>query len=129
MLSLKQKKILVRQDRVFKFQKLKGLFKVLVNLLQLLKAERYLDHCYCNLTYRQCWLCNLAMFTNRNKILDDVVCNKNSENVLIDIAYRLLFYVKRARNDGLDGDDREWVLDFFKLKFEPAKWLFALLLF
>ena len=121
MLSLKQKKILVRQDRVFKFQKLKGLFKVLVNLLQLLKAERYLDHCYCNLTDRQCWLCNLAMFTTRNKILDDVVCNKNSENVLIDIAYRLLFYVKRARNDGLDGDDREWVLDFFKLKFEPAK--------
>ena len=121
MLSLKQKKILLRQDRVFKFQKLKGLFKVLVNLLQLLKAERYLDHCYCNLTYRQCWLCNLVMFTNRNKILDDVVCNKNSENVLIDIAYRLLFYVKRARNDGLDGDDREWVLDFFKLKFEPAK--------
>ena len=117
MLSRKQKKILVRQDRVFKHKKLNGLFKVLLNLCQLLKAERYLDHCYCNLTYRQCWLCNLAMFANRNKILDDVLRNKDSRIVLIDIAYRLLFFIKRARNDGLDGDDRKWVLDFFKLKF------------
>ena len=117
MLIRKQKKILLRQDRVFKHKKLNGLFKVLLNLCQLLKAERYLDHCYCNLTYRQCWLCNLAMFANRNKILDDVLRNKDSRIVLIDIAYRLLFFIKRARNDGLDGDDRKWVLDFFKLKF------------
>ena len=120
MLSRKQKKILVRQDRVFKHKKLNGLFKVLLNLCQLLKAERYLDHCYCNLTYRQCWLCNLAMFTDRNKILDDVFRNKDSKKVLLDIAYRLLFYIKRIRNDGLDGNDRKWVLDFFKLKFKPA---------
>ena len=121
MLSFKQKKMLVRQDRVFKHRKLKELFKVLVNLCELLKAERYLEHCYCNLTFRQCWLCNLAMFANRNKILDNVFRNKDSENVLIDIAYRLLFYIKRTRNDGLDGEDRKWVLDFFKLKFEPAE--------
>ena len=120
MLSRKQKEILVKQDRVFKHKKLDGLFKVLVDLCQLLKAERYLNHCYCNLTYRQCWLCNLAMFTNRNKILDDVLRNKDSKKVLIDIAYRLLFYIKRIRNDGLDGNDRKWVLDFFKLKFKPA---------
>ena len=120
MLSRKQKKILVKQDRVFKHKKLNGLFKILVDLCQLLKAERYLDHCYCNLAYRQCWLCNLAMFTNRNKILDDVLRNKDSKKVLIDIAYRLLFYIKRIRNDGLDGDDRKWVLDFFKLKFKTA---------
>ena len=61
------------------------------------------------------------MFANRNKILDNVFRNKDSENVLIDIAYRLLFYIKRTRNDGLDGEDRKWVLDFFKLKFEPAE--------
>ena len=120
MLSRKQKEILVKQDRVFKHKKLDGLFKVLVDLCQLLKAERYLNHCYCNLTYRQCWLCNLAMFTNRNKILDDVLRNKSSRDVLIDIAYRFLFYIKRARNDGLEGDDRKWVLDFFKLKFKPS---------
>ena len=120
MLSRKQKEILVKQDGVFKHKKLSGLFKVLLNLCQLLNTERYLDHCYCNLTYRQCWLCNLAMFTNRNKILDDVLRNKDSKKVLIDIAYRLLFYIKRIRNDGLDGDDRKWVLDFFKLKFNPA---------
>ena len=120
MLSIEQKEQLVRQDRVFKYKKLKGLFKLLVNLLELLKAERHLDHCYCNLSYKQCWLCNLAIFANRNKILDDVLRNKGSRIVLNDIAYRLLFYIKRARNDGLDGDDRKWVLDFFKLKFKPC---------
>ena len=120
MLDIKQKEQLVRQDRVFKHKKLKTLFKVLVNLLELLKAERHYDHCYCNLTSRQCWLCNLAMFANRNKILDDVLRNRGSRIVLIDIAYRLLFYIKRARNDGLVGDDRKWVLDFFKLKFNQC---------
>ena len=40
MLSIEQKEQLVRQDRVFEYKKLKGLFKVLVNLLELLKAER-----------------------------------------------------------------------------------------
>ena len=120
MLSRKQKEILVKQDRVFKHKKLNGLFKVLVDLCQLLKAEQYLNHCYCNLTYRQCWLCNLAMFANKNKILDDVLRNKDSKKVLFDIAYRLLFYIKRIRNNGLDGDDRKWVLDFFKLKFKPS---------
>ena len=120
MLSVEQKKILVQQDRVFKFKKLNGLFKVMVNLCQLLKAERYLDYCYCNLKWKQCWLCNLAMFANRNKLLDDVLANKDCENVLINIAYRLLFYIKRAKNDGLEGDDRKWVLDFFKLKFTAS---------
>ena len=120
MLSIEQKERLVRQDRVFKYKKLKGLFKILVNLLQLLKAERYYDHCYCNLTYKQCWLCNLGMFANRNKVLDDVLRNKGRRIILVDIAYRLLFYVKRMRNDGLDGDDRKWVLDFFKLKFNQC---------
>ena len=120
MLSTKQKKRLVKQDRLFKHKRLSELFNILLNLCQLLKAERYFDHCYCNLTYKQCWLCNLAMFANRNKILDEVLCNKQRKTVLFDIAYRLLFYIKRLRNDGLDGDDREWVLDFFKLKFDPS---------
>ena len=120
MLSIKQKERLVRQDRVFKYKKLEGLFKRLVNLLELLKNERHFDHCYCNLSYKQCWLCNLAMFANRNKILDDVLRNKRSRLILNDIAYRLLFYIKRLRNGGLDGDDRKWVLDFFNLKFKPC---------
>ena len=109
----------VKKDRVFKHKKLTGLFKILVNLCNLLRTEQYLDHCYCNLTYRQCWLCNLAIFVIRNKILDDVLRNEGSRKVLFDIAYRLLFYVKRIRNDGLDGEDRKWVLDFFKRKFKP----------
>ena len=116
MLTRKQKEILVKQDRVFKHKKLKGLFKVLVKLCQLLEAERYLDHCYCNLTYSQCWLCNFGIFVKRNRILDDVLDNKGCRMVLFEIAYRLLFYIKKIRNDGLEGDDREWVLDFFKLK-------------
>ena len=118
MVTRKQKEILAKQDRVFKHKKLSGLFRAMVNLCQLLKNEWYFDHCYCNLTYRQCWLCNLGIFVKQNNILDDVLCNKGCKKVLFDIAYRLLFYIKRIRNDGLDGDDRKWVLDFFKLKFE-----------
>ena len=117
---MKQMRKFVEKDRVFKHYNLNGLFKILVNLCKLLTTEQYLDHCYCNLTYRQCWLCNLAIFVKRNKILDDVFCNEKSRSVLINIAYRLLFYIKRMRNDGLDGEDRKWVLDFFKRKFKPA---------
>ena len=113
-------KMFVKQDRVFKHEKLTGLFKILVNLCKLIRAEQYLDHCYCNLTYRQCWICNLAQFVIRNKILDDVLRNEDSKRVLVDIAYRLLFYIKRIRNDGLDGDNRKWVLEFFKRKFKPS---------
>ena len=120
MVTRKQKEKFVKRDRVFKHKNLTGLFKILVNLCKLLKTEQYFDYCYCNLMYRQCWLCNLADFVSKNKILDDVIHNKGSRRVLIDIAYRLLFYIKRMRNDGLEGDDREWVLDFFKLKFKPS---------
>ena len=120
MVSRKQMKMFVKKDRVFKHKNLTGLFKILVNLCNLLRTEQYLDHCYCNLTYRQCWMCNLATFVIRNKILDDVLRNEGSRKVLFDITYRLLFYVKRIRNDGLDNEDREWVLDFFKRKFNPS---------
>ena len=120
MVSRKQMEMFVKKDRVFKHKKLTGLFKILVNLCNLLRTERYLDHCYCNLTYRQCWLCNLAVFVNRNNILNDVIRNQDSRRVLFDIGYRLLFYVKRMRNDGLGGEDRKWVLNFFKLKFKPS---------
>ena len=120
MVSKKQMEMFVKKDRLFKHKNLTGLFKILVNLCNLLWTEQYLDHCYCNLTYRQCWICNLAIFVIRNKILDDVLRNEGSRKVLFDIAYRLLFYVKRIRNDGLDDEDRKWVLDFFKRKFKPA---------
>ena len=120
MVSKKQMEMFVKKDRLFKHKNLTGLFKILVNLCNLLRTEQYLDHCYCNLTYRQCWICNLAIFVIRNKILDDVLRNEGSRKVLFDIAYRLLFYVKRIRNDGLDDEDRKWVLDFFKRKFKPA---------
>ena len=46
--------------------------------------------------------------------MDELLKNKQRQDHVIDIAYRLLFYIKRIRNDGLDGEDREWVLDFFK---------------
>ena len=116
--SRKQKEKFVMRDRVFKYQKTKALFKTLENLCQLLEGYQYLDHCYCNVTYRQCWLCNFSNYVVENRILDDLIPNKRDH--LIDIAFKFLFYIKKIRNDGLEGEDRKWVLDFFKLKFNPS---------
>ena len=116
----KEKEKFVMRERLFKHKKLNGLFKILVNLCNLLRTDQHLDHCYCNLTYRQCWLCNFANYVAHNKVLDELLENKHCRDHVIDIAYRLLFYIKRIRNDGLDGEDRKWVLDFFKRKFKPS---------
>ena len=116
--SRKQKEKFVMRDRVFKYQKTKALCKTLENLCQLLKGHQYLDHCYCNVTYRQCWVCNFSNYVVENRILDRLL--PNNRHHLIDIAYKFLFYIKRIRNDGLEGEDRKWVLDLFKLKFNPA---------
>ena len=113
-ISRKQKEKFVMRDRVFKNQNTEALFKTLENLCQLLKADRYLDHCYCNISYRQCWFCNFSNYVVENRILDKLIPNKRHH--LIDIVYKFLFYIKRIRNDGLDGEDRIWVLDFFTLK-------------
>ena len=113
-LSRQEKKTLVMKDRLFKNKTFNGLFKILMNLCNSLMKDEHFDNCYCNLTYRQCWLCNLANFVRENKIKDELLENKQHQDHVIDIAYRLLFYIKRIRNDGLDGEDREWVLDFFK---------------
>ena len=102
------------KDRVFKNQKTKSLFETLENLCQLLMSHHYLDHCYCNISYRQCWLCNFSNYVVENRILTKLIPNKR--NHLIEMAYKFLFYIKKIRNDGLDNDDRKWVLDFFKLK-------------
>ena len=115
-LSRQEKKALVMKERLFKHKILNGLFKILMNHCNLLLKDEHYDNCYCNLTYRQCWLCNFANYVRHNKIKDELLQNKQCQDHIIDIAYRLLFYIKRIRNDGLDGEDRKWVLDFFKRK-------------
>ena len=115
--SKKEKKAFVMKESLLKYRTLNGLFKVLMNLCNLLMKDEHCDNCYCNLTFKQCWLCNLANYVRHNKIKDELLRNKQCEDHLVDIAYRLLFYIKRIKNDGLDYDDRKWVLDFFKRKF------------
>ena len=115
--SRKDRKTLVMKESLFKYKSLNELFKILMNLCKLLMTDKHYDNCYCNLTYRQCWLCNLANFVRHNKIKDQLLQNKQCEDYLVDIAFRLLFYIKRIKNDGLNGDDRKWVLEFFKRKF------------
>ena len=114
--SRKMKQKLVMKDRVFKNQNTKTLFETLKNLCRLLMSHDYLDHCYCNISSRQCWICNFSNYVVSNKILDNLI--PNNRHHLIDMAYKFLFYIKRIRNDGLESDDREWVLDFFKLKID-----------
>ena len=119
-MSKKEKKALVRRDRFLKFRSLNGLFKTLINLCQLLVNDQHFDYCYCNISFKQCWMCNFANFVRQNRILEQLLQNKQNEDCVIGIAYRLLFYIKRIRNDGLDGDDRKWVLDFFNQKFKAS---------
>ena len=118
--SRPDREVLVMRERLFKHKNLNGLFKILMNLCNLLRTDQHFDHCYCNLTYRQCWMCNFANYVVHNKIQDELFQNKLCKDHLVDIAYRFLFYIKRIRNDGLDGDDRKWVLGFFKQKFKSS---------
>ena len=114
------KKKFVMREKLFFHKDLNGLYKVLVNLCNLLKTEKHLDHCYCNLTYKQCCLCNFANYVIENKVLERLIVNKRCKDHVFDTAYKLLYYIKRIRNDGLEGEDRKWVLDFFKRKFKPS---------
>ena len=117
--SKKEKKAFVMKERLLKFKTLNGLFNVLLNLCNLLMADKHYDNCYCNVVYKQCELCNFANYVRYNKIKDELLRNKQCEDYLFDIAYRLLFYIKRIKNDHkLCFDDRKWVLDFFKRKFD-----------
>ena len=114
------KKKFVMREKLFFHKDLNGLYKVLVNLCNLLKAEKHLDHCYCNLTYSQCWMCNFANYVIENKVLERLLVRKRCKDHVFETTYKLLFYIKKIRNDGLEGEDRKWVLDFFKRKFKPA---------
>ena len=106
------------KERLLKYRSVNGLFKILFNLCNLLISDEHFDNCYCNLTFKQCWLCNLADYVRHNKIKDDLLQNRKHEDHLVDIAYRFLYYIKKIKNDGLNYDDRKFVLDFFKRKFK-----------
>ena len=94
------------------------LFKKLYNLCKMLIHDQHFDNCYCNITKHQCWLCNLADYVRHNDIQSDLLRYRKQENELIDIAYRFLYYIKRIRRDKLDFEDEEYVLNFFKSKFD-----------
>ena len=115
--STKDKKSLVMKESLLKYRTLNGLFKILMNLCNLLMKDEHYDNCYCNITFKQCWLCNLVDYVRLNKIKDELLRNKQCEDHLLDIAYRFLFYIKRIKNDRLCYDDRKLVLNFFKRKF------------
>ena len=84
-------------EKLLKYENVYGLFKNLYNISKMLLADQYFDNCYCNLTIKQCWLCNLADYVRHNKIKDDLLRYKKHEDCLIDIAYRL----KKPSNEGI----------------------------
>ena len=117
--NTKEKKSIVMQEKLLKYQNVYGLFKNLFNICKMLLADQYFDNCYCNLTFKQCWLCNLANYVRHNKIKDDLVRYRKREECLIDIAYRFVYYIKRIKKEQLNYADEKLVLDFFKQKFSP----------
>ena len=116
-MNVNYKNSLVMKERLLKYKTVNGLFKILLNLCNLLMTDEHYDNCYCNLTFKQCWLCNLGEYVRHNKIKDDLLRNRQKLDQLVDIAYRFLFYIKRIKNDRLNYEDREMVLEFFKRKF------------
>ena len=104
----------VLKEENLKFRTTNGLFKILLNLCMLLLEDEHFDNCYCNLSRYQCWMCNLADFVRRNKIKNDIIKYKKKENELIEIAYRILFYIKKIKKEKISYDDRKWILSFFK---------------
>lgn len=112
-----EKKSMVMKEKLLKYQSVRDLFKKLYNLCKMLTADQHYDNCYCNLTINQCWLCNLSDYVRHNDIKDDLLRYRKQEDCLIDIAYKLLYYVKRIKNCKLDNDDKKFVLNFFKREF------------
>ena len=104
-------------EKLLKYENVYGLFKNLYNISKMLLADQYFDNCYCNLTIKQCWLCNLADYVRHKKIKDDLLRYKKHEDCLIDIAYRFLYYIKRIKKEQLNYDDEKLILDFFNRKF------------
>ena len=109
------KKSMVMTERLLRYRSLNGLFKHLTNLCKLLMTDQFFDNCYCNLTFQQCWLCNLSDFVRNNKIKDNLKRYEKQEDNLIDIAYKFLFYIKKIRKEHhLNYNDKKYVLNFFR---------------
>ena len=109
------------EEKSLRFKTTNGLFKILMNLCNLLMEDKHFDNCYCNISNYQCWLCNLADFVRRHKIKNDVMKFEKNKHELIEIAFRMLFYIKKIKREKMTLDDREWVLEFFKRKGKVKK--------
>ena len=113
-----KKKSFVMSEELLKYKNASDLFKKLYNFSKMLTADQHFDHCYCNLTKNQCWLCHLCDYVRHSDIKNDLIRYRKQEDSLIDIAYRFLYYIKRIKKDKLHDDDEKYVLDFFKRKFD-----------
>ena len=113
-----EKKFFVTGEKILKYKDASDLFKKLYNFSKMLTADQHFDHCYCNLTKNQCWLCHLCDYVRHSDIKNDLIRYRKQEDSLIDIAYRFLYYIKRIKKDKLHDDDEKYVLDFFKRKFD-----------
>lgn len=119
-MSVIEKKSLVLKEKIFKYESVFDLFKKLYNLTKMLVADQHFDYCYCNISKNQCWLCHLSEYVRHSDIKNDVLRYRKQEDSLVDIAYRLLYYIKRIRKDNIENDDKKITLDFFKQKFDSA---------
>ena len=118
--NIQQRKSYVMREKLLRYKSVFELFKKLYNLCKMLMVDQHFDYCYCNITNHQCWLCNLSDYVRHLDIQSDLLRYRKQENELIDIAYRFLYYIKRIKRDKLDFEDEEFVLDFFKSKFDCA---------
>ena len=116
-MNLTKKKQLLMRENILKYRTLNGLYKVLMNICDLLMQDKHYDNCYCNMSIYQCWLCNFADFIRRNNVKNELIQNKQCEDRLVDIAFSYLFYIKKIKSDKLNYSDQKWVLDFFKKRF------------
>lgn len=119
-MSVIEKKSLVLKEKLLKYESVFDLFKKLYNFSKMLTTDQHFDNCYCNISRNQCWLCHLSDYVRHSDIKNDLLRYRKQEDSLVDIAYRLLYYIKRIRNDNIENDDKKFVLDFFKRKFDCA---------
>ena len=119
-MSVIEKKSLVMKEELLEYKSVSDLFKKLYNFPKMLTADQHFDNCYCNLSKHQCWLCHLSDYVRHSDIKNDLLHYRKQKDSLVDIAYRFLYYIMRIRNDDIEDDDKKFVLDFFKLKFDCA---------
>ena len=119
-MSIIEKKSLVLKEKFLKYESVFDLFKKLYNLSKMLTADQHFDNCYCNVSKNQCWLCNLSDYVRHSDIENDLLRYRKQEDSLVDIAFRLLYYIKRIKNDNIENDDKKFALNFFKRKFDCA---------